>query len=109
MSASEDEDFVEGIPRGAIGVLREAACLPDLDPSGSNRILPLPPRAMLPGGASPPTTLLRHPDRPILTPRVQRPPAFTEDRLAERRAAIEGLLASSPAGIVQGVEVWNVC
>ena len=126
-SASEDEDFAEGMPRGVAEVVMMAqegsdeeggtVSTPTASISSAARLqgsesIPLSDTAALPpmppgisyAAASPatPATLSRHPDRPIRVPLTQPAPAFTEDRLAERQAALRGLLASPDIGEGEG-------
>ena len=111
-SASEDEDFAEGVPRGVAEVVMMAQ--EGSDEEGGTAETPAASvssatAARLQGSegipfsdtaASPttPATLSRHPERPIRVPLTQPAAAFTEDRIAERRAALRGLLASPDIG-----------
>eukprot|EP00798_Chlamydomonas_sp_ICE-L_P020824 gene20823-27654_t len=84
-SASENEDFVGGRPEGVFGVLRIA----QPDASSSTQEF---------------ARLSRHPDRPLRIPITQPPPAYTEDRMLERQAAMEGLMMGS---VPEGSELAN--
>ena len=114
-SASEDEDFAEGVPRGVVAVLisQEGSGEEGGTTSTPTASLFSATAAQLHGSvatplsdtaASPatPATLSRHSDRPIHVPLTQPAPVFTEDRLAERQAALRGLLASPDIGEREG-------
>ena len=116
-SASEDEDFAEGMPRGVAEVLMMAQDGSDEEEGGTASTpaasissataaqlqrsdgIPLSDTAASPAT---PATLSRHHDRPVRVPLTQPAPAFTEDRLAERQAALRGLLASPDIGEGEG-------
>lgn len=46
----------------------------------------------------PARSLLRHPSRPLRVPHVQPAPAWSEDRMAERQALLEGLAMGGDSG-----------
>lgn len=119
-SASEDEDFVAGVARGALGPLLPRQPEPRSNSksgakAGNTRVaataaafdrLRLQQEGAQQQGSAQGgpevqgVSLKRHPGRLVQVPLLQPLPVYTEDRLAERRAAARGL---EEAGVDAGV------